>query len=277
MDATRVARVYRVRLIPPSEPMLSNLSFGQRLENALSPGSRAESYGKLWIVGQTDTNANVLSGKLGFERTPGESEVWDEERLDFRENSYRRGLTVQFAVNLETFVLAFQKPSDVTPGGVVKAIIELLNLEGERWEHKPFNTRKTFEDWVDEVEVVTRAKFTVKKPNPHYADAKNLEALMEQSRANVARLEVEADGGVDIESRFLQETRDHVERGYGTAIYTGVYHDESGRSVLTQYDSETGSEQETIELPADSAGEVTSQHLEILAREGGNNDEEDGQ
>lgn len=256
--------------------MLSNLSLGQRLENALSPGSRAESYGKLWIVGQTDTSAKVLSGKLGFERTPGESEVWDEERLDFRENSYRRGLTIQFAVNLETFVLAFQKPSDVTAGGVVKAIIELLALEGERWEHEPYNLRKSFEDWMAEVEVVTRAKFTLKKPNPHYAEARNLEELMEQSRAYVARLEVEAEGGVDIEASFLRDTRLHVERGYGTATYTGMYRDASGRQVLTQYDSATGAEQETVELPVDSAGEVTPQSLESLAREGGSNNEEDG-
>lgn len=272
MSEPKVGKVYRAKIIPPREPHLFSDSDGQRVANALSPGSRAESYGREWIVGKTSFRNGVLTGRIGFEKTEGTAEIWDEEKLDFKEVAIPQGLTAPFAVNLESLQLSFQPRGAIKANGLMRAVRELLSLEGEKWEVESLRRKVSFEEWKDSVQLITRAKFDVKKPNPHYMNTPDLEAVLEQAEAEYAKLEIASKDGLDLEADFLQQTLDHVDRGYGAAEFRGIRSIAGGNTVETTYSTEVGSEDEAVEAIVGVEGEVAPDKMAEIATLGQDNE-----
>ncbi|OFN74225.1 hypothetical protein HMPREF2526_04200 [Corynebacterium sp. HMSC070E08] len=192
------------------------------MENALSQGSGVERYGRIWRVGKVEQEGNVLIGKLGFVNRPKTSEVWDENELDFQEFEFKDGSSATFAVNLETLKLALQPTADVSVTSALGAIRALLSLEGEKWTVSPLKRSIDFETWKSTVDKIVRVKYKLRKPNPHYGEAKSLEEVMESAEAEVVALEMSSSKGLDLGSQFLRETQMHTDRGYGEADFTGT-------------------------------------------------------
>ena len=111
--SSKTVKVYRVQIEPPVQPFLSVKRTAQRVENALSQGSSAVRYGRIWRVGKVEHDGNVLIGKLGFVNRPKTSEVWNEDKLDFQEFEFEGGASSTFAVNLDTLKLAIQPTTNV--------------------------------------------------------------------------------------------------------------------------------------------------------------------
>lgn len=102
----------------------------------------------------------------------------------------------------------------------------------------------------------------LRRPNPHYEDTPNLEALLEQSEAEVVRLEARSKDGLNIESGFIRESLGHVGAGHGDARLTGTVREESGERE-TVYDTEIGTEEQASEAPANpDSGEVSTESLQ---------------
>ena len=264
--SSKTVKVYRVKIVPPIEPFLSGNSLGQRVENALSQGSGVERYGRVWRVGKVEKDGNVLIGKLGFVNRPKTSEVWDEDELDFQEFQFKDGSSATFAVNLENLSLAVQPTTNVTITSALGAIRALLSLEGEKWAVSPLKRSVDFEAWKTTVDKIIRAKYKLRKPNPHYGEAKSLEEIMESAEAEVVTLEMSSDDGLDLESPFLRETQLHTDRGYGEADFTGTRRGDGDTSVETKYSSLAGAEEEAIEIAVHDDGEVSSMDIAEVSR-----------
>src|SRR5437588_7964014 len=109
---TGVGRVYSVRFVPPLQiGLFTNLS--DLLVERLSPGNRVTRYGREWIIGRTQTEDRVLSGRLGFVAEGAVTEVRDEKAKDFRDETTERGATTTFAISLDRFTAFIQERSDI--------------------------------------------------------------------------------------------------------------------------------------------------------------------
>lgn len=104
-------------------------------------------------------------------------------------------------------------------------------------------------------------RFTVKVPNPRWQGAPDLQAVMEESEAEVVSLEVENEAGINLDAPFIAQTEHHVERGYGDARYVGLARDESGVHE-TVFSTKLGTEETTDEVAVDpKTGEVPQEAL----------------
>ncbi|MFI6026387.1 hypothetical protein [Amycolatopsis magusensis] len=228
----------------------------QWVASHIVPGATVERYRRTWIIGQTEQHSDVLYGRIGYERDASVFEIYDQEQKDFVGVSIRTGTVTPFAINLDTLVLAFQtKPPEIVMGSVANAVASLLTEGDARWRAESLLARRmTLSQWREGIDRVTRIRFYIRQPNPHYQDAPDLEALIEQAQAEVGRLELQADGGLDLESPFVEQTLRHVdEHGYGDARLTGKTAD-GAESV---YSTEIHTVEEVTEAPAHpETGEV---------------------
>jgi len=234
----------------------------------ITPGESVERYRRTWIVGQTETHGEVLYGRIGYERDASVFEIYDQEKKDFIGVSIRTGTVTPFAINTSNLVLAFQtKPPDIIMGSVANAIAQLLSDDDLRWRAVSLLARRmTLAEWRRSVDNVTRIRFHIRQPNPHYQDAPDLERLIEQARAEVGRLELQSESGLDLESPFIEQTLRHVdEHNYGDARLTGIT--ENGNESV--YSTEIDTVEEVTEAPAHpETGEVGQASLaEAVASE----------
>ncbi|MCQ4616902.1 hypothetical protein KBX29_08700 [Corynebacterium sp. CCUG 18816] len=264
--SSKTVKVYRVQIEPPVQPFLSVKRTAQRVENALSQGSSAVRYGRIWRVGKVEHDGNVLIGKLGFVNRPKTSEVWNEDKLDFQEFEFEGGASSTFAVNLDTLKLAIQPTTNVPVTSALGAIRSLLSLEGEKWTISPLKRSTDFETWRTTVDKIIRAKYKLRKPNPHYGEAKSLEEIMENAEAEVVVLEMSSRGGLDLDSQFLRQTQMHTDRGYGEADFTGTRRSANGTNVETRFSSMAGAEEEAIEINANNDGEISNTAIADVSR-----------
>ncbi|WP_141740736.1 hypothetical protein [Corynebacterium sp. HMSC05D03] len=263
---SKTVKVYKVQIEPPVEPFLSKESNGQRVANALSQGSGVQRFGRIWRVGKVEQEGSVLIGKLGFVNRPKTSEVWDEDELDFQEVEFKDGSSATFAVNLDTLKLAVQPTAHVSVTSALGAIRALLSLEGEKWTVSPLKRSIDFESWKKTVDKIIRAKYKLRKPNPHYGEAKSLEAIMENAEAEVVALEMSSSEGLDLGSQFLRETQMHTDRGYGEADFIGTRRIANGDTVETKYSSLAGAEEEAIEITVNDDGEISNTAIADVSR-----------
>lgn len=268
MSPTKFAKVYRVKIEPPIEPFLSAEDSATRVENALSQGSGAERYGRLWRIGRVEKQGRVLVGKLGIVNRAKRTESWNEKEEDFEELEFTEGASAIFAVNLESLTLAVQPTADVKITGALGALRAMLSLEGEKWTISPLKKSVDFSDWIKTVDRVVRVKYRLRKPNPHYGDAKNLEDIMEAAEAQVVSLEMASDDGLDLNSSFLQETQLHTDRGYGEADFTGIKNAEDGDIIESKFSSLAGAEEEAVEVPVLENGEISTESIARLSQRG---------
>lgn len=276
--AQQRGRVYKVRLVPPDAPSFFSTrgdhsafpSSGEYIAEALSAGRSIERYGREWIVGRTRQEEDVLTGRIGFRGAEGMAEVWDEEAKDFREVAVPAGLTAPFAVNLRTLRMALQpRGSAIKLNGLIGAFRALLAQGGDVWRILAPTKEMTFAEWRSSVDRVTSVRFRLRKPNPRWQDAPDLEAVMEQAEAEVAILELDGDDGIDSEAEFVKQSQAHVERGYGEARYVGIRGVGTSEARETVYNSSIGSEEESVDVAVGEDGEVAQADMaETLAETG---------
>lgn len=260
-------KIARFQLEPPLQGRI-DATPAQWITSHVVPGATVERYRRTWIVGQTEEHLGVLYGRIGYERDPSVFEIYDEEQKDFVGVSIRTGNVTPFAINLDSLVLAFQtKPPEIIMGAVANAIAALLSEEDARWRAESLlATRMALSEWVQGVDRVTRIRFFIRQPNPHYQDARDLEALIEQAQAKFARLELQADDGLDLNSPFVEQTLRHVdEHSYGEARLTGSTAD----GIESVYSTEIQTVEKVTEAPAHpETGEVGQASLgEAVAAE----------
>ncbi|WP_414936500.1 hypothetical protein [Amycolatopsis sp. cmx-11-51] len=248
-------KVARFLLEPPLQERF-DATPAQVITSRIVPGARIERYRRTWIVGYTELHGDVLHGRIGYERNPSVFEFYDEEERDFIGVTFRLGNVTPFAINTTNLVLAFQaRPPEIVIGSVSNAIAMMLSEGDSRWHVESLlASRMSLREWTQSVDRVTRIRFNIRQPNPHYQDAPDLEALIEQARAEVGRLELQAAGGLDLASPFVEQTLRHVdEHKYGEARLTGTT--SSGTESI--YSTEIATVETVVEAPADPAtGEV---------------------
>lgn len=255
---SRQSKIYRVELVPPPQPELLRTP-RETIQESLTPGKSVERYGREWIVGKTQTEKNILTGRIGYRGADGLAELWNSELNDFTEIAVPAGLTSPFAISLESLEMAVQpRGSMISLNGVLGAFKKLL---GDEWRIETPKHEMTFEQWRQSIDIVTKVRFRITKPNPTYRGTPHIEALLEEAEANAARLELVAEQGIDTNSEFIRESLSHVERGYGTARYEGVRNQGTAEEVMSVYNSDLTAEEVAREVDTDAHGEVPSTTL----------------
>lgn len=190
------------------------------------------------------------------------AEVWDDEAKDFREVAVPAGLTSPFAVNLRTMRMALQpRGSAIKLNGLIGAFRALLAQGGDSWRILTPEKEMSFTQWRASVDRVVDVRFRLRKPNPHWEGAPDLEAVMEQAEAELALLELQAEKGIDTTAPFIAQSQVHVERGYGEARYVGLRGVETSEVRETVYNTTLGSEEEVVEVAVREDGEVDRSDL----------------
>lgn len=277
MAHTRPGRVYRLRIVPDAQQSLLETT-KQQILTRFATGNRVTTYQRTWIVGPTDLEDGVLSGRIGYQGEDGTAEIWDDAAQDFVETAVPQGLTAPFAIDLDTLSVAVQPRGGlIKVQSLVNAFERLLSVDPEKWKLVGFHTPTSLEDWKASVDRVVSVKFVVKVPNPNYHGADNVEELIELFAAQNVSLEAQNPKGVDLSSPFVAETEQHIARGYGEAEYRGKSKTDGRETV---YSTAVGSEEQYEESAVDpSTGEVPTDNLrQILAAEGdnGQDDRQDG-
>lgn len=226
----------------------------QHLEQALQPGSSVTRYDRVWLIGGVEKSGNVLLGKIGFQGKADTVELWDDEELDFAPQTVPSGMAAPFAIDLETLQIVIQpRGRDMTLNGVVQALRAMLKGgRSDDWRIEAESRKTSLSAWLKSVDRVTRVKFSIRKPNPHWEGAQELEDIMESAEAEVAHAELSAQDGINVDSSFIQQTQHHIDRGYGNSKWFGYRSDTQEK---TAFSSEVG-EEEPMRRITDASGEV---------------------
>lgn len=273
MTARRPGKVYLLVLEPPEQ---SNLITTDRewIQERIRPGASVERYGREWVIGRTEEEDGVLSGRIGFRGAEGLAEIWDDQATDFVPTAVPQGQAVPFAIDLATGRLALQTRPALKINGLTGALEALLSEGNLRWRIRSPRARMSFSDWRASVDRVTKVRLRVVKPNPTYRDTPNLEALIEQAEAEVVVLEMQADHGINTDTTFITESQEHIDRGYGEGIYRG---ESEGRETV--YNTRLEAEETFEEFEVNLDGEVPHESLKTVLNEpltSGDTDHDDG-
>lgn len=264
MTGSRRGKVYKVLLVPPMDtPLITKFrSVDEYILDALSPGRSVVRYQREWIVGQTTVDNRILSGRIGFRGADGMAEVWNEERRDFEAVAVPAGLTAPFAVNLRSLEMALQpRGAAIKLNGLIGAFRGLLSREEGGWRILTRHKQISFENWRASVDRITAVKFSLRKPNPRWVGAPDLQTVMETAKAEVVSLEARSVEGLDTESGFIAQSQRHVERGYGESQYVGERGTGTSEVHESVYNSRLGSEEDSVEVPLGPDGEVSASDL----------------
>jgi hypothetical protein len=261
----RFGRIYGVRFVPPTDSDLFAESGADQVLKRLERGSRISRYRRTWLIGRTEFADRVLTGRIGYIGEDTVTEVWDDELRDFRDEPSANGLTTVFGVNVDTLQGLVQERKPAIGVESVNGALEDLMSAGhkprpERWTIESVQGVKDLALWLRTVTRVTSVKLTVKAPNPHYENEPDLEDLMNAFEADVVRMEIESDTGVNTGAGFLADTQRHIDRGYGEARYAGVRVDGSGEH-RTSFNTSVGIEELNDEVPVGDNGEVDPTEL----------------
>ncbi|WNV83706.1 hypothetical protein [Umezawaea sp. Da 62-37] len=218
----------------------------------VEPGARIARHGRTWRIGRTGEALGVLYGRIGYEREASSIEQYDEEQKDFVEYAIRSGAATPFAIELDTLVMAIQhRPPEISMGAAANALALLLSDQEHRWTTEPPSRSIPLSEWRLGVEKVTRARFVLRKPNPHYTDTPDLEALIDGADAETARLELQG-AQLDLDSPFISQTLSHIQNNYGEARLTGV----TSTGEESTYSTTMQAEELTTEAGTNADGEV---------------------
>lgn len=202
------------------------------LRASLVPATRVERYNREWRMGQLSEDGRLITGRIGFQRAGGATELWDDKREDFVVQRLQEGSTSPFAVDLRTFDVAFQlRPGFIKRTSFTGAFQDLLNEAAgyDAWEVVPLMNEMTFEDWRAQVDRITSLRIRVERPNPHYGPRERVEELIEGTRSRVVTLALQAaeddPGGIDVTEPLVAEAIDHAALDYGYFKAEGIVND----------------------------------------------------
>lgn len=249
-----------MRFVPPQSGNLFETPTDQ-LRARLTPGASSESYGREWRIGRVAIRDDVLTGRLGFSGEGGVEEIWDDEAKDFRDQISYRGVTTVFAVHLGQFTgLVQDRAPAIKVDSALRALRLILNDglkdKGLHWSVEAYRGKPTLSEWRRSVTRVTKVRFSLAEPNPSWKGAKDLEDLFAQTGSHSATAIFENAAGLDVDAEFIQQSQNHVDRGYGDGRYTGVIEGPNGEVTESKYNSAIGIEEQNDELAADPNGEV---------------------
>jgi len=250
-------KVARAQIIPPAqESLFEEHSPREELIRALAPGASTERYQRVWHVGRTEIEDDILFGRLGFEGS-GHADLWNEDDKDFQEASTPAGVAAPFAVHLSDFRLVFQtRGQDIRVTSFIGAIRGILReVTREDWRVEAVRREMSFPQWRRTVERVVQMRFSVEPPNPNYEGRPDVERLIEGARLNAAEIVLRSEEGIDTEADIVVQLLDHVNLGYGSDVAVGerpVAEDvtEVVEVIEVVYSSELNGETEVVIRPA---------------------------
>lgn len=253
-------RVFAVKFVPPIAGELFEAPADQ-LRNRLTPAASAESYNRLWRIGKVQLIDDVITGRVGFSAESGIEEVWDDEAKDFRDQVAHRGTTTVFAVGLGNFTgLVQDRGSALRIDSAVRALQKILNdgikSKDLHWRVEPYRRKVALSEWKRSVSRVTQVRFSLTEPNPRWQDSQSIEDLFNATGSHSAQAIFANDAGLNVEADFIQQSQNHVERGYGDGRYTGVIEMADGTEIVSTYNSAVGDEKQSEALAANPNGEV---------------------
>jgi hypothetical protein len=246
-------------------------SFGDLLLESMVTGSRIERYQRFWRMGRPsfDQEKGFVSGKIGFQRENGSTELWDDQAKDFVEGTLAIGAASAFAIRISDGRIAFQlRPGNIERQSFAGALEDLLNESGtyDGWKVVADTTPARFNDFVSAVDRVTKVTVRVNRPNPHYGGRDQVEQLIEGAEAEFARLLVEGNQ-LATGAGLLSQAINHVAAGYGSMTAEGM----NGEEKVT-YNSKKHGIAPQVQVPLEQGvHEVTeSQAMDMLQNEAGN-------
>jgi len=235
---------------------------GLELSRLLVPGATVERYSRIWHVGKTETDDDVLFGRLGFEGS-GIADLWSDQELDFQETPTPAGVAAPFAISLTTLALAFQtRRRDIRVTSFTGALQGILReVSGQDWSVEAYRTQMTFAQWLASVDRVTEMRFRFNPPNPNYEGRPTLQKLIEGASLSAADVVLRSDDGIVTDAEIVDEFIRHVSLGYGSNVSVGPRTSDT-EVVESVFASELQGESEVRERPANpETGEVERETL----------------
>jgi hypothetical protein len=213
----------------PSQLTLMHERFPEALSRALDPDRRVTYY-REWRLSEPQLRSTdgVLHAQLGFRRRKRQEEVdYDEERHEWvsSEAPARQGNFAHFVVDLETQLVAFEdRGSDLRRDSFLNVLGRFLEASG--LEVNLISDAQGFETWLDEVDVVTKFRVTLRPPNPGYSKrAKEVRALAGEVEADRLTIEAESRNGLNVRDTLLDGAADTAAMGNGNFKATGLVGD----------------------------------------------------
>lgn len=140
----RVGKIAVAQIIPPGSVTDDRVS---AIRDALVAGTSVERYNRIWrLEGFSREGGRWLQGRVGFERELGRADLWDEQTKQFRNEAIKDGVAVRVCIALPSLVMAFQRTSKATRGGVTGAMRALL-VEGSQVEGWRVDSRLEKLEW----------------------------------------------------------------------------------------------------------------------------------
>jgi hypothetical protein len=221
-------RNYRVGLGVVTLEGLFQASIHEALTASWMTGATVTRYRRKWTLSKIHSEtADSIVGQIGF---LGDNEVttlfFDYDTGDFVRGGAPSGVLVPFAIRLSDGLVAYQLRSGIVrEESFTGALAALLNTTPNEyvWSVEAAVEFRNWDEWRSEVDRVTSFAFRLDKPNPHYADDRRVEDLIEDLRLEYARLAGKAldQRGVNTDDDLFRQALDHVLREYGRAAVDG--------------------------------------------------------
>lgn len=192
------------------------------LLDSLVPGTPVERYNREWRMGPISHQGRYVTGRIGFQRTGGTAEVWDEKAGDFVQRALIEGYTSPFHIDLPKRLVAFQvRPGVIEPNSFIGAFESLLDEASayQGWTVSHVNNAVEFDEWASSKDRVDELLIRLERPNPHYGDRESIESVVEGANAATVTIRVVAakddPDGVNLDDPLISDAIEHVFAGYG--------------------------------------------------------------
>ena len=206
--------------------------FNEAITSALNPSISVTRYTRNWRLSRPqvidDQASTFLWGKLGYQGSlPGNIE-YDEIREDFVEVPGQQvgGQFSYFVVDLDGRYLLFEERSEIKLQSFRGALQKILQRSEEfpRFDVDPVIDPTDFITWLEQQDLVTKFRATVRQPNPNWTGRpQGMRAFFEATGADKATIEVTSDSSSGLKplEPGLREFIEHVSEGNGTLSGNG--------------------------------------------------------
>jgi len=210
---------------------LLDRSFEDDLAASLDPSRVTVRYGRQWRVSQPQITSDFVSGKFGFvRRSAGSAIRFDEDREDFivEDAPATQGNFVFYVVHLPSRVVAFEERlPDIRRQSFIGAMELLLREANAYWDLDSLSDEEDFEEWLAGIDLVTRFRATLKRPNPSpIRHARDVAELIEATNATSLVIEAgsapEGAEGLEVTDTILGAAARHAGAGNGDFRVTGI-------------------------------------------------------
>lgn len=204
-------------------------TFAEDILDALDPQHAVTRYRRTWRFSRPRVDGSDILGKLGFVRSAHASETrYDEELEDFvtSDSTASEGSFSMFVIDTEREILTFEeRPPAIRRQSFLGNFSAILQQAGFRSSVTLLRDPTDFREFVDSVDRIEKIRAVVFEPNPGWReDARNLQAIIEQSNAQRAEVTAVAAAGesLNAEADWIEGALGQAaEHGKGTLKATG--------------------------------------------------------